>query len=385
MSRSEEWTRRWRTVMSDNYGTPPVTIVRGEGAWVWDADGRRYLDMMAGIAVNALGHAHPAVRSAVAEQLGQYGHVSNLAIHPVGIELAERLIALVGRSGRVFFCNSGTEANEAAFKVARLTGRITLHAAHGSFHGRTMGALSLTGQPAKRAPFEPLVPGVEFFEYGSVPALGADSAAVVVEPIQGEAGVVVPPDGYLADLAGVAGDHLLIVDEVQTGVGRTGDWFAFHAEGVQPDLVTLAKGLAGGLPIGALLSFGEAADLLAPGHHGSTFGGNPISAAAALAVIEQIETENLLARVTKVGDRLRAALAAVPGVAGVRGRGLLLGVVLKTNGARPDAKSVEVRCRQAGVLVNAIGTDVVRLAPPLILDDDQADMACAAIGEAIAG
>jgi acetylornithine aminotransferase len=371
--------------MSDNYGTPPVTIVRGEGAWVWDADGRRYLDMMAGIAVNALGHAHPAVRSAVAEQLGQYGHVSNLAIHPVGVELAERLIALAGRPGRVFFCNSGTEANEAAFKVARLTGSTTLHAAYGSFHGRTMGALSLTGQPAKRAPFEPLVPGVEFFEYGSVPALGADSAAVVVEPIQGEAGVVVPPDGYLADLAGVAGDHLLIVDEVQTGVGRTGDWFAFQAEGVQPDLVTLAKGLAGGLPIGALLSFGEAADLLAPGHHGSTFGGNPIAAAAALAVIEQIETENLLAHVTTVGERLRAALAAVPGVAGVRGRGLLLGVVLEASGAQPDAKSVEVRCRQAGVLVNAIGTDVVRLAPPLILDDDQADMACAAIGEAIAG
>ena len=273
MSGSEQWTRRWRAVMSDNYGTPQVTVVRGDGAWVWDADGRRYLDMVAGIAVNALGHAHPAIRSAVSEQLGQYGHVSNLAIHPVGVELAERLIALAGRPGRVFFCNSGTEANEAAFKVARLTGRHTLHAAHGSFHGRTMGALSLTGQLAKRAPFEPLVPGVEFFEYGSTPTLGADSAAVIVEPIQGEAGVVVPPDGYLAELEAATGDRLLIVDEVQTGIGRTGAWFAFQAERVQPDLVTLAKGLGGGLPIGALLSFGDAADLLAPGHHGRPSGG----------------------------------------------------------------------------------------------------------------
>jgi acetylornithine aminotransferase len=371
---TQELTQRWRAVMSDNYGTPPVAIVRGEGAWVWDADGRQYLDMLAGIAVNALGHAHPAVQAAVTKQLGDYGHVSNLAIHPVGLELAERLIALSGRPGRVFFCNSGTEANEAAFKVARLAGHTTVHAAQNGFHGRTMGALSLTGQPPKRAPFEPLVPGVDFFEYGQIPP--ADSA-VIVECIQGEAGVVVAPPGYLTALRESAA--MLIIDEVQTGIGRTGQWFAHQGEGVEPDLITLAKGLGGGLPIGALLSFGEAADLLAPGHHGSTFGGNPIACAAALCVLDEIESQNLLTNATQLGERIVTTLSTASGVTQVRGKGLLLGVVL----THPVAKSVEVHCRRAGVLVNAIGEHIIRLAPPLILTAEQADLACAVLGEAI--
>jgi acetylornithine aminotransferase len=373
------WTDRWQAVMSDNYGTPPLVVVRGEGAVVWDADGDQYLDMVAGIAVNALGHAHPAVLSAVGRQLAEYGHTSNLAIHPAGVELAERLIALSGRPGRVFFCNSGAEANEAAFKVARLTGKHVVHAAEGSFHGRTMGALSLTGQPPKRAPFEPLIPAVEFFAYGEVPAVGTDSAAVIVEPIQGEAGVIPAPIGYLSGLAAL--DPLLIVDEVQTGIGRTGAWFAHQHEDVAPDMVTLAKGLGGGLPIGALLTFGHTADLLGPGQHGSTFGGNPAACAAALAVLDQIESGGLLEHAQQVGQRLTTTLAGTPGVDHVRGAGLMLGVVLSGT----DAKGVEARCRRAGVLVNAIGDQVIRLVPPLILTPEQADTAATVLAEAIDG
>ena len=369
MTHSAQWTQRWQAVMSDNYGTPPVVIVRGEGARAWDADGTEYLDMVAGIAVNALGHAHPSVQQAVTAQMATYGHTSNLAIHPAGVELAERLIDLAGRPGRVFFCNSGAEANEAAFKVARLTGRPVVHAAEGAFHGRTMGALSLTGQPAKRAPFEPLVPGVEYFDFGRTPAVGLDSAAVIIEPIQGEAGVIPAPPGYLADLAAL--DTLLIVDEVQTGVGRTGAWFAHQHEGIAPDMMTVAKGLGGGLPIGALLTFGPTADLLQPGQHGSTFGGNPVACAAALAVIDEIESAGLLQHASDLGERIQRTLSQVPGVAEVRGRGLLLGIVLE----QPIAKAVETSCRGNGVLVNAIGDTVIRLAPPLNLTHEQADRA----------
>ena len=372
------WTQRWQAVMSNNYGTPPVVIVRGDGCYVWDAEGKRYLDMVAGIAVNALGHAHPAVVDAVTKQVGEYGHTSNLAIHPVGVELAERLLDLTGRAGKVFFCNSGTEANEAAFKVARLTGKPVVHAAQGSFHGRTMGALSLTGQPPKRAPFEPLVPGVEFFDYGSVPTLADDSAAVIIEPIQGEGGVIPAPPGYLSGLAAL--DCLLIADEVQTGIGRTGAWFAVQHEHVSPDIATLAKGLGGGLPIGAMLTFGETADLLSPGHHGSTFGGNPVACAASLAVIDTIERDGLLAHVREVGASLTATLNQTEGVDHVRGSGLLLGVVLD----RPVAKQVEMSCRANGVLVNAIGDDVIRLAPPLIITADQARIACTVLAQALA-
>ena len=377
MTATPDWTDRWQAVMSNNYGTPPVVVVRGAGALVWDDQGREYLDMVAGIAVNALGHAHPAVRAAITKQVGEYGHTSNLAIHPVGVELAERLLALTGRPGRVFFCNSGAEANEAAFKVARLTGRHTVHAATGSFHGRTMGALSLTGQPPKRAPFEPLVPGVDFFEFGQVPQVGPDSAAIIVEPIQGEAGVIPAAPGYLQQLRGAGA--LLIADEVQTGIGRTGRWLAVQHEGVAPDMVTLAKGLGGGLPIGALLTFGDTAELLAPGQHGSTFGGNPIACAAALAVLDTIEGDGLLEHAVKVGARITSALHDVPGVHHVRGQGLLLGVVL----AEPVAKQAEIYCRDHGLLVNAIGDTVIRLAPPLNLTDSQADHACTVLAEAL--
>ncbi len=377
MTSSSQWTDRWRAVMSDNYGTPPIVIVRGQGATVWDADGREYLDMVAGIAVNALGHAHPAVQEAVATQMAQYGHTSNLAIHPAGVELAERLIALAGRPGRVFFCNSGAEANEAAFKVARLTGRSVVHAAEGAFHGRTMGALTLTGQPAKRAPFEPLVPGVEYFPFGQVPQVGVDSAAVIVEPIQGEAGVIPAPTGYLTALGAL--EPLLIVDEVQTGIGRTGTWFAHHHEDVAPDMVTLAKGLGGGLPIGALLTFGPAAELLQPGQHGSTFGGSPVACAAALAVIDEIETHGLLQHATDLGAHIQGGLSQLSGVTEVRGAGLLLGVMLD----QPIAKAVEMSCRDNGVLVNAIGDTVVRLAPPLTLSFEQAERAMDAIATGV--
>ena len=376
------WTQRWQAVMSDNYGTPKITIVHGDGAVVTDADGKQYLDTVAGIAVNALGHNHPAVVAAITKQLQDYGHTSNLAIHPVGVELAERLIELSGRPGRVFFCNSGAEANEAAFKVARLTGRPDVHAANGSFHGRTMGALSLTGQPPKRAPFEPLVPGVRFFDYGSLPELDEESAAVVAEPIQGEGGVIPAPEGYLPTLAEAvaANDSVFIADEVQTGIGRTGQWFAVQHEQVAPDMITLAKGLGGGVPIGALLTFGETADLLRPGMHGSTFGGSPLACAAALAVVDTIAADGLLKHACDMGQRITRALQDHPGVDAVRGRGLMLGVVLAT----PQAAEVETRCREAGLLVNAIGDSVIRLVPPLIITGEQVDAATTILGEAIA-
>ena len=374
------WQARWKASMSDNYGTPAVALVRGQGARVWDVDGVEYLDLVAGIAVNALGHAHPAVVEAVSRQVATLGHTSNLAVHEPGVRLAERLLALLDpsgtRGGSVFFCNSGAEANEAAFKLSRLTGRTRVVAAVDSFHGRTMGALALTGQPAKREPFEPLPGDVAFVPFGDVDAMAnavdAATAAVFLEPVQGEAGVVPSPAGYLAAAETVAHEHgaLLVVDEVQTGIGRTGSWFAHQPEGVTPDVVTLAKGLGGGLPIGAMVALGGAAELLTPGSHGSTFGGNPVSCAAALAVLDTIEAEGLVARANSLGSRLATELAAHPQVSHVRGRGLMLGVVL----ADPIAKSVEAEARARGVLVNATGPSVIRLVPPLVLTDADVDL-----------
>ncbi len=382
--------RRWQGAIADTYGTPAIALVRGDGAEVWDADGTNYLDLLAGIAVNALGHAHPAVLEAVTAQLGTLGHVSNLAATEPAIALAERLLAFSGRPGRVFFANSGAEANEAAFKLSRLTGRTHVIAATNSFHGRTAAALALTGQPAKRAPFEPLVPGVKFVPYGDTAALAAavahlpaDSlAAVLLEPIQGEAGVVVPPVGYLAAAQQIAHDAgaLFLVDEVQTGIGRTGAWFAHQHDHLAPDAMSLAKGLGGGLPIGALVTFEPAADMWHPGMHGSTFGGNPVSCAAALAVLDTIESDRLLARGQEAGDRLRTELAGVEGVAEVRGTGLLLGVVCDDGVSAAD---VERAARAHGVIVNAIGTQVIRLAPPLVITDAQLDRASAALAAAI--
>lgn len=369
--------RRWQGALMDNYGTPRLPLAGGEGARLWDASGTEYLDFIGGIAVNALGTGHPAVVRAVSEQIGTLGHVSNLFAAEPPVALAERLLALAGRPGRVYFGNSGAEAVEAAVKIGRRTGRSHMVATEGGFHGRTMGALALTGQPAKQEPFRPLPGEVTHVPYGDAAALHAavteHTAAVVIEPIQGENGVVVPPEDYLArarEITRQAG-ALLVLDEIQTGVGRTGHWFRYQAQGVEPDVVTLAKGLGGGLPIGATLAFGEAAGLLTPGQHGSTFGGNPVSCAAALAVLQTIESDGLLEHVKAAGERLREGIWSLghPLVDSVRGAGLLLGIVL----TEPAAPLVQQAAQERGFLVNAAVPQVVRLAPPLIIGDGEVD------------
>jgi acetylornithine aminotransferase len=380
--------QQWSGSVMNTYGPPSLALVRGEGAVVVDESGKSYVDFLGGIAVNVLGHAHPAVVRAVTEQISTLGHVSNLYASPPSAALAERLLALAGgRPGAVFFANSGAEANEAAFKLSRRTGRRHIVAAAGGFHGRTMGGLALTGQPAKRDPFKPLPEQVTHVPYGDVDALAAavtgETAMVLLEPIQGEGGVVVPPAGYLAAAREITDRHgaLLALDEVQTGIGRTGYWYAFQSEGIRPDVVTLAKGLGGGLPIGACLAFGEAATLLGPGSHGSTFGGNPVCCAAALAVLDTIEAEHLLDHVKRIGERLRAGIEALghPLVDGVRGAGLLLGVVLTA----PVAGALNHALADAGFLTNAVQPDVLRLAPPLIITPEQADALVAALPAAL--
>ena len=366
---------RWTAVMMDNYGTPPVALASGDGAVVTDVDGKTYLDLLGGIAVNILGHRHPAIIEAVTAQLNTLGHVSNLYATEPGVALAEGLVSHLGAPARAFFCNSGAEANEVAFKISRLTGRTKVVAALNSFHGRTMGALALTGQASKRAPFEPLPGIVSHVPFGDVEALAAavgdDTAAVFLEPIMGEGGVVVPPDGYLAAAREITTRHgaLLVIDEVQTGVGRTGTFFAHHHDGITPDVVTLAKGLGGGLPIGACLAIGPTAELMTPGMHGSTFGGNPICAAAACAVLRVLDDDDLCGHADAVGSVLAHGIESLqhPLVDYVRGRGLLRGVVLTA----PGAKAVETAAREAGFLVNAAAPDVIRLAPPLIISQVQ--------------
>jgi acetylornithine aminotransferase len=369
---------RYEHSLMNTYGPPRRVLVRGDGCYVWDEDGRCYLDLLGGLAVNVLGHGHPALVAAVTEQLRTLGQVSNFFATPLQVALAERLLEVsCADGGRVFFVNSGTEALEAAFKMARRTGRSTIVAATGGFHGRTMGSLALTGKPAIREPFAPLPGGVVHVPYADVDALaaavGADTAAVVLEPIQGEAGVRVPPAGYLRAARQITRRHgaLLVLDEVQTGVGRTGEWFAFQHDGVRPDIVTVAKGLGGGFPIGACLGFGPAADLLGPGSHGSTFGGNPVAAAAGLAVLETIERDGLLDNVNKVGDQLRRGVESLgdPLVAGVRGRGLLLAIELTT----PVATQAAAAALDAGFIVNPVSSDALRLAPPLVLSGDQVE------------
>jgi acetylornithine aminotransferase len=385
MSASTRLRSRWQQSIMDTYGTPPLELVRGSGAVVIDAAGSEYVDLLGGIAVNALGHAHPAVIEAVTKQVSTLGHVSNLYIAEPPVALAELLLALAGRRGRVFFGNSGAEANEAAFKLSRCTGRQHVVAATGGFHGRTMGALALTGQPAKADPFRPLPPAVTHVDYGDVAALAAavtdETAMVILEPIQGEYGVIVPPPGYLAAARDITAKHgaLLALDEVQTGIGRTGHWYAHQAEGVEPDIVTLAKGLGGGLPIGACLAFGPAAELLTPGSHGSTFGGNPVSCAAGLAVLRTIARDGLLDHVKRVGERLRDGLSGLSKIVDVRGAGLLLGVVLDG----PIAADLADRLRARGFLTGAVRPDVLRLAPPLILSAEQADAFVAAVAAAL--
>lgn len=376
-------SREWSEVMMPTYNPPAVTLVRGVGATVWDDRGQPYVDLVAGIAVNVLGHAHPAVVAAVTDQVATLGHTSNLVANQPSVRLAERLLGLLGRDGRVFFASSGAEANETAFKISRRTGRASVLSTNGGFHGRTMGALALTGQKSKRAPFEPLPEGVSFVPYGDADvltsALGPWTAAVFLEPIQGESGVLVPPAGYLTAVREATRRHgaLLVLDEVQTGIGRTGRWFAHQHAGVDPDVVTLAKGLGGGLPIGACIGLGDAADLLAPGQHGSTFGGNPIVCAAALAVLDTIESDGLLERATLLGARLRSGIEGLghPLVASTRGIGLMLAFSLTA----PVAARVERSARDHGFLVNAVSPDAVRLVPPLVLTDAQADAFIAAL------
>jgi acetylornithine aminotransferase len=377
----QDFQERYAASLMNTFGPPKRVLVRGEGAHVWDADGHEYVDLLGGIAVNALGHAHPALVAAVTQQLQTLGHVSNFFTSGPQVELAEKLVALIGHPGKVFFTNSGTEANEAAFKITRRTGRTHLVATEGAFHGRTMGALALTAKAAYREPFEPLPGHVTFVPYGDADALAAavtdETAAVVLEPIQGEAGVVVPPRDYLArarEITAAAG-ALLWLDEVQTGMGRTGAWFAHQNPEVcdplptPPDLVTVAKGLGGGFPIGACLALGQAADLLQPGNHGTTFGGNPVACTAALAVIGTIDREGLLARATALGGRIRDGIAADPRVAEVTGSGLLVGIVLHDRGAIRVAEAALAD----GFIVNPATVERIRLAPPLVLTDEDAD------------
>ncbi|WP_048631295.1 acetylornithine transaminase [Mycolicibacterium aurum] len=363
--------------MMNNYGTPPLALASGNGAVVTDVDGKTYVDLLGGIAVNVLGHGHPAVIEAVTRQMTTLGHTSNLYATEPGVALAEALVGLLDSPARAFFCNSGAEANEVAFKITRLTGRTKLVAAQNAFHGRTMGALALTGQPSKQAPFAPLPGDITHVPYGDVEALraavDADTAAVFLEPIMGEGGVVVPPAGYLVAAREITAEHgaLLVLDEVQTGVGRTGAFFAHQHDGITPDIVTLAKGLGGGLPIGACLAIGATADLLTPGLHGSTFGGNPVCTAAALAVLGVLADEHLIERADVLGKTISHGVEALhhPLVDHVRGRGLLQGIVLTAEAAKP----VETAARDAGFLVNAAAPDVVRLAPPLVITEAQVE------------
>jgi acetylornithine aminotransferase len=376
MTSSDALRKRYAASLMNTFGPPKLVLIKGEGPYVWDAEGNRYLDLLGGIAVNALGHNHPALVGAVTEQLGTLGHVSNFFATEPQVALAERLLSLLGlgpQGGKVFFTNSGTEANEAAFKLTRRTGRTHLVAMEGSFHGRTTGSLALTSKAAYREPFEPLPGRVTFVPYGDADALAAavtdETAAVVVEPVQGEAGVIFPPEGFLARARQITAQHgaLLWLDEVQSGMGRTGTWMAHERSGVTPDVVTLAKGLAGGIPVGAMVAVGESGSLLGPGNHGSTFGGNPVAAAAALAVIETIEKDGLLENATAVGDLLRDGVAD-PRVTEVRGRGLLIGIDLD----RDVASRAAAAAMRHGVIMNDCAPHRIRLAPPLVLTADQA-------------
>ena len=365
---------RWKSSVQNNYGTPSIALVKGKGLVVTDADGKQYLDFLGGIATSILGHAHPAIVKAVTKQVSTLSHVSNFYAHPHAIELAEKLAAMTGdKKAKVFFCQSGAEANEAALKLSRRSGKVRVVAAQGAFHGRTMGALSLTGQPSKREPFLPLIKGVKHVPFGEIEAMRKavtkKTAMVIIEPIMGEAGVIVPPADYLRELRSLcdAKGALLVIDAVQTGMGRTGDWFGYEYSGITPDVITLAKGLGGGLPLGAMIALGKAADLFQPGDHGSTFGGNPVTTAAGLAAIKFIEAQKILKKVETQGLYLIQELALIPGVAEVRGAGLLLGIELESL----KAADVALALQNEGVLVNAANPTTIRLAPALIVTDAQ--------------
>ena len=371
---NKTYLNRWNRSLQNNYGKPSITLVKGKGVLVTDADGKTYMDFLGGIATNILGHAHPAIVKAVTNQVSVLSHVSNFYAHPNAIALAEKLTKMTGdKNAKVFFCQSGAEANEAALKLSRRTGKVRILAAQGAFHGRTMGALSLTGQPSKREPFLPLIKGIKHVPFGDIDAMrkavSKKTAMVIIEPIMGEAGVIVPPADYLQELRKLCDKNgaLLIIDAVQTGMGRTGDWFGYEYSGIKPDVITLAKGLGGGLPLGAMIAFGKAADLFQPGDHGSTFGGNPVTTAAGLAAIEFIESKKILGKVEKQGAHLIQEIALIPGVKEVRGAGLLLGIELESL----KASDVSDAMREAGVLVNAANATTIRIAPALIVTDAQ--------------
>lgn len=378
---SASLTTQWQGALMDNYGTPPVGLVSGSGSRVVDEQGRELIDMLAGIAVNVLGHAHPAVIEAATTQLQTLGHVSNLFASEPAIAVAAALKARVGDdSARVVFANSGAEANEAAFKLARLTGRRRILAAFHGFHGRTMGSLAMTGQPSKQKPFAPLPSGVEFYTYGDIDFLRtlveqdpADTAAIIMEPIQGETGVIPAEPEFLRQVRALCDEYgiLMIVDEVQTGVGRTGTFFCFEQAGIVPDVITMAKGLGAGLPIGACIATGPAVELFTPGAHGTTFGGNPVVCAVSRAVLGIIDDE-FLAQVRAKGERIRAALAGSSHIMQIRGAGLMLGVVVD----KPVAKEIVAKGLEAGIIVNAPAADVIRLTPPLNIPDTDIDEAC---------
>lgn len=369
----------WKKVIQDNYGVPSIALVKGKGSEVYDVEGKKYLDLLGGIATHVLGHAHPAIVKAVTKQVGTLGHVSNFYAHPNVVELAQKLASMTGdKSARVFFAQSGAEANEAALKLSRRTGRYRIVAAQGAFHGRTIGALSMTGQPSKREPFLPLLKGIKHVPFGDIKAMRraitTKTAMVILEPIMGEAGVIVPPEDYLAQVRELCTQKgaLLVIDAVQTGMGRTGDWFGYEYSGITPDVITLAKGLGGGLPLGAMIALGDASQLFVAGDHGSTFGGNPITTAAALAVINVIEKEKLMPKVRKDQEFIMQRIALIHGVSEVRGAGLLIGIQLD----KPIASKIAREMLEQGVLVNAANDSTIRIAPALNISRIQLKKFC---------
>jgi acetylornithine aminotransferase len=371
MTKTSQGQNRWDASFMPNYGTPNLMLDHGKGATVWDVDGKKYIDFLAGIAVNILGHAHPALTEAVTKQMSTLGHTSNFAMHEPGLVLAERLLELTGRRGKVFLCNSGTEANEAAIKLSRLIDRTHLVSLHGSFHGRTAGALALTGQPKKYKPFLPLLPDVSFIAPNDISELTAEitdiTAALWLEPILGEGGVLPLTSEYLIAARKVTAEHnaMLVIDEVQTGIARTGSWFAYQNTGIDPDVLLLAKGLGGGFPIGAMIAFGDYQDLMTKGLHGTTYGGNAVACAAALAVLDTVEREGLMPRAKHIEAEFNSHISVAPGVDQVRGAGAMIGVVLK----HENAAEVETRARELGLIINAPSPNVLRIVPPLVITD----------------
>ena len=366
--KNKEFADLWSQNLMSNYSVPSITLVKGKGSIVFDADGKKYIDMLGGIATNILGHSHTAVVSAVTRQIKTLSHVSNFYSHPNAIELAQLLVRLTGdKQSRVFFAQSGAEVNEAAIKLSRKTGRTRIVAMTGSFHGRTMGSLSLTGQSSKKIAFAPLLKNVKHVPFGDVKrarrAINSRTAMVIVEPIMGEAGVIVPPQNYLKELreACTKNGALLVIDAVQTGIGRTGQWFGYEYSGIKPDVITVAKGLGAGLPLAAMIAVGKTSQLFEPGDHGSTFGGNPVTTAASIAAIKWIEKNKILIKCKADFKYLASNVSSISGVSEVRGAGLLVGIALQKNISSEVAGALQAK----GILVNAANPNTIRIAPAL--------------------